>query len=365
VKPRHHALDLLRGLAAIGIAIYHFVYSLGNEIQSLGTFGVYVFFVLSGLTMMLVYGERFSKAITERDLITFYWYRISRIIPLLAAASLASFLLTVPWLGMSRQLAASALRSFLTGTALFALHLPGYLSNTIGAWSLGIEMLFYLLFPLVCLLTARAGLWQLAGIIVVLIFAQQIVIALMHHWVREDPRRFWDYYTTLLIFSPFFVLGMAIIRSRVPKRGVFLLLSVLSLAVIAGFSLIVKVEIFETHWAYLALTATAFITVLFAYSGDVPEFLVGPSAFLGNSSYSLYLTHPFSLRASEAIADTFGLGPAFTGVLFFPLAIIVAHYTFVSFERPVQRFLRSSVLRNAGADTIERVRGYRRPGIGD
>jgi len=341
MQPRHHALDLLRGLAAIGIATYHYVTSLDVEVQSLGTFGVYVFFVLSGSTMMLVYGEQFSRAIRAGDLKTFYWNRVSRIMPLLAAASLLSFLLVVPSLGLTRHLGASALYSFMTGTSLFALHLPGYLSNTIGAWSLGIEMLFYLLFPIICLLTSRAGFWQLAGIAIVLVVAQQIVIGLMHHWVEEDFRRFWHYYTTALIFAPFFIFGMAIVRSRLQRRLDFLLLSILSLAVIAGFSLIVRVEIFKTHWAYLVLTAISVAAVFFAYNGRVPEVLVGPSAFLGHASYSLYLTHPFTLRLSEALSDAFGYGPVFTGFLFFPSALIVAYGTFVLFERPAQRFLRS------------------------
>src|SRR5262249_54537957 len=106
MKPRHHALDLLRGLAAVGVSAYHFTYSNGLDIQSLGTFGVYVFFVLSGLTMMLVYGGQFSKWIPEDDLITFYWNRIARIMPLLAAASLVSLLLAASSLGLTRHLGA-------------------------------------------------------------------------------------------------------------------------------------------------------------------------------------------------------------------------------------------------------------------
>ena len=180
---RHHALDLLRGLAAIFVAAYHFLDSQGIAVESLGTFSVYVFFVLSGLTMTAVYGPQFSHAIGVIDLSRFYWNRITRIMPLLIAASLLSLALAAPSLGFTRHLAASALYAFMTGTALFALHLPGYLSNTIGAWSLGIEMMFYFVFPVICLMATPASRLQLAGIAFVLIFAQQIVIALMHHWV--------------------------------------------------------------------------------------------------------------------------------------------------------------------------------------
>jgi peptidoglycan/LPS O-acetylase OafA/YrhL len=60
---RNHGLDLLRGLAALGIATFHFLADVGVDIQSLGTFGVYVFFVLSGLTMMLVYADRLQTSL--------------------------------------------------------------------------------------------------------------------------------------------------------------------------------------------------------------------------------------------------------------------------------------------------------------
>jgi len=63
---RSHGLDLLWGLAALGIAVYHFLYvAHGIAVESLGTFGVYLFFVLSGVTMMLFYGSTFSSAIAS------------------------------------------------------------------------------------------------------------------------------------------------------------------------------------------------------------------------------------------------------------------------------------------------------------
>lgn len=340
-QARHHALDLLRGLAAVGVATYHFLSDQGFDIESLGTFTVYLFFVLSGLTMMAVYGRQFSKTITGPELRTFYWHRISRIMPLLFAASLVSLLLAAPSLGMTRYLGELGLRAFMTGTALFAFHLPGYLSNTTGAWSLGIEMMFYVVFPVFCLITAGARLWQIAAAAFMLICAQQIVIALLHHWIRDDLDRFWQYYSTFLIFLPFFVLGMLIVRSRLQPKKMNLLAALVFLTVIACFSLAFKVELFETHWAYLVLTAVTFCAVLFAYASRTPEMLVGTSAFLGNASYALYLTHPFSLVLSHSVSNHFGYGPVVTGVIYFPAILIVAHYTYVLFERPAQNYLRS------------------------
>ena len=49
----------------------------------MGTFAVYLFFVLSGLTMMMMYGDRFAVGITPDVLRGFYRKRMARLIPLL------------------------------------------------------------------------------------------------------------------------------------------------------------------------------------------------------------------------------------------------------------------------------------------
>jgi peptidoglycan/LPS O-acetylase OafA/YrhL len=341
---RHHALDLLRGLAAIGIAVYHFLsLTFDITVQSLGTFGVYVFFILSGSTMILVYGTEFSRTVVAENVKLFYWNRISRIIPLLAAVSLVGLLLAVPEIGINRHLVARAVQSLMTGSGLFALHLPGYLSTAMGAWSLGIELIFYVLFPVVCLLAAGVRLRNLVAVMVVLVIAQHIVIQLISHWLRDDPTRFWHYYTTPLIFAPYFLLGIMIPRIPLRKRHVHLLASVACLGVIAGFSLLVNVPIFETHWAYLTLTAVSFAAVLFAYHALPPGYLIAPATFLGNVSYSLYLTHPFSWQISQAMSVSMGFGPVAKLVLFLSLALAIAYGSFMLFERPARQFLRASI----------------------
>jgi peptidoglycan/LPS O-acetylase OafA/YrhL len=361
IETRHHGLDLLRGIAALGIAAYHFLAGHDVTLQSLGTFGVYVFFVLSGLTMMLVYGDRLSDVITREDVVVFFWNRISRIMPLLAAASLVGFVLAAPAIGLNRHLAARALQSLLTGTGLFALHLPGYLSTVTGAWSLGIEMVFYLLFPIICLLTARARIGQLAIAALILIFAQQIVLAILQHWAREDAARFWHYYTTPLVFAPFFMFGIMIFHVRFEKRSINLLASVACTAVIATVSIFLTVNVFESHLAYLALSALAFAAVFLAYNSYTPHLLVPVAGFLGNASYALYLTHPFCIPASQALSDALGFGATLGAVLFFSLSLGVAHCSFVFFERPAQRYLRALIDRQVTAGTMITIVSPRTP----
>jgi len=89
---RHLALDLVRGLAAASVAVYHWLYySRHLDVQSAGTFSVYMFFVLSAVAMALVYGPAFSKQISYADAADFFRNRAARLLPLLALVSLVSF----------------------------------------------------------------------------------------------------------------------------------------------------------------------------------------------------------------------------------------------------------------------------------
>ncbi len=338
--PRHHPLDLLRGVAALGIAACHWLASVGVVIESLGTFGVYLFFVLSALTMTMVYGEDFAAHIAGRELKTFYWNRSTRIVPLLAAVSVASFLLAPHGSGI-RLVAGQLISAFLTGSGLFALQLPGYLSNSEGAWSLGIELPFYLVFPMLCLMTRAMPARRQAGFVLVSIVVQQMLLALLHRWATDDPTRFWDYYSTPLTFLPFFLVGLLIARAPTVRRGLYLFPLIGALAAIVMFSALNRTELFTNPAAYVFLTACASLAVLCAYRSALPRSLVGLSAFVGNISYALYLTHPFSLRFSLAVATRLGGGATAAGMLFFPLALAIAHLTFALYERPVRGYLRS------------------------
>ncbi|MEO8270254.1 MAG: acyltransferase family protein, partial [Aureliella sp.] len=186
---RHHALDLVRGLAALRIATYHwFSWSAEIDVQSLGTFGVYLFFVLSALTMAMVYCPSYGSGLKVADMTSFYRNRIARLLPLLLAVALTSLCLAL-YAGQGSSIVAA--RAALTGSGLFALGLPGLLSNTTGAWSLGIEIVFYAVFPLLALAIPRVRIVTLSGITVGLMVAQQAFL-----WVIRpvsDPSLFWNY----------------------------------------------------------------------------------------------------------------------------------------------------------------------------
>ncbi|MCB0760440.1 MAG: acyltransferase family protein, partial [Flavobacteriales bacterium] len=73
---RLYNLDYLRGLAAFGIMIYHYLtwtlgkFSADDFLGRLGVYGVSVFYVLSGLTLYYVYFHKMQP--TRQELVSFF-----------------------------------------------------------------------------------------------------------------------------------------------------------------------------------------------------------------------------------------------------------------------------------------------------
>ena len=240
--PRNLALDLVRGLAALGVAVYHYLHwATGRQVESLGTFTVYVFFILSGLTMMYVYAASFRDGISPGMARTFYLRRFARLFPLLAAVSVASLVVNAVILHMSAP--DEAARTLLTASGLFGLHMPGFLAIAPGSWSLGIEAIFYAVFPVVAMAAGRARLSTLVAVVGGLLIAQHALLYLLRDMLA-DYQRFWDYYTSPLTFAPFFAIGILAYRVKLPIGAMNLLVALALLAALGLFSVFVHEELF-------------------------------------------------------------------------------------------------------------------------
>lgn len=143
---RIDSLDWQRGLLAFAIMLYHLTGWQLFELDSsslLGRFGIYgvsMFFVLSGLSMAIVYHKYIDGA---RASIYFFIRRIFRIWPLLWLAIFFSVATsTAAGTGPSWRLVAINL------TTAFGFINPALYINT-GAWSIGNEMVYYALTPLI------------------------------------------------------------------------------------------------------------------------------------------------------------------------------------------------------------------------
>lgn len=195
IPKRVATIDLARGLLAFGVMLYHCLHYTGIvTIPQIGTFGVYCFFAISGFSLYIVYRDRL---ISDAAVRTYFVRRFLRIAPLYYAA-------------MAIGAAAYGLENFshlrvgLNATFLFGWTNPGETALVTGGWSIGIETVFYAIFPIV-ILAAGGNLLRLTLLTAVVLSAQFLYVnevlatgTVVTEWVR---------YTQPIAFGGYFVAG--------------------------------------------------------------------------------------------------------------------------------------------------------------
>ncbi len=161
---RLDGIDILRGIAVIAVVVYHFFVLLGLTqnsffpyVHAFGLLGVPLFFIISGYLIYKSIHHSIDKRGQNRGLISYFMHRLFRILPayyvnlffVLMLASLmldSNFLYSVAFL---KQIITN-----LTFTSYFIHKISGFGFN--GAyWTLNIEMLWYLVAPLIFLFVRR------------------------------------------------------------------------------------------------------------------------------------------------------------------------------------------------------------------
>lgn len=149
--------DLLRGLCALAVMAYHLLgWQDIAHLSPLGTYGVYLFFLLSGASMAYVYdADRVATWGGAWRFLVTRWFR-------LAPLYLLACLVFLAMLAARNGFWASEIpyRLALNASFAFGLHDPTTWALAVGGWSLGIEFVFYLAFPfLMQAARTRIGRW--------------------------------------------------------------------------------------------------------------------------------------------------------------------------------------------------------------
>lgn len=281
---RLHTLDYLRGLAAFSIMIYHYAswsighYESDSVLGRIGLYGVSIFYILSGLTLYLVYRNKFI-------LKDFIIKRIFRIFPLMWLVITLTILIN----GMPDLRAVIA-----NATGIFGFIKPtAYVG--MGMWSIGNELVFYAFFPVMiyCINKKRV----LFPILMAILFLVFCFFAFSFLVPTSDLTVEWPKYVNPL--NQVFLFGcgvtMGLVFSEVKITNV--VLSVLLLVSLASFALYPvygnRIAL-VTGWNRLLFTAIMFAICFcfFKITFELPRFLHKPLAVLGEASYSVYLIHP-------------------------------------------------------------------------
>lgn len=350
--------DALRFWAALTIVLFHTLLLPGIEpdgsfwvIRNYGGFGVQLFYTLSAFLLCYGYHGHLDTAAQIR---TFYWRRLFRIAPLFYFVGVVYVVFLYGAYG--RVVGLTDLLTSATFTfGLFPQHYQGFVW---ASWSIGVEMLFYAIFPLL-LLAART--WRSAAIaFVVSIF----VAAFWRNGFKIAPvdlQTFAD--LSLPAQLPFFCAGFLaffVWRALGERRNlrVFLLgAAVMSLTLLILFALPIQMRLGRLlGWDYarsgmIALWAVALgtLTVGMSFARFKRPWLAW-TAPLGKASFGLYLWHPFLiglLNLAGIYRTLYEFAPTVTGfgylasvsvTLFLLVPLALASYHWV--ERPGLRDLR-------------------------
>lgn len=308
---RLHNLDYLRGIAAAGIMVYHYSMwthghaDINSFIARVGVYGVSIFYVLSGLTLFLVYQDRMIPS--WNDLKGFFKKRILRIFPLLWLATVASITLPGARIDWSDV--------FLNFSGLFGfIAWDDYVAT--GAWSIGNELVFYVFFPLFVLFSKRQK-WLLL-LLALLILACFVYFSFYRIQDSAPLRGQWHNYVNPLnqvyLFLAGYLIGFLFKNWKVN--------SMVSLIFIAGgFAMAVYYPLYWNNsvvkmnslddvvaatllkgnpvhlvsgWNRVAFTLSCLLVCFGFYklSLSLPSLIHKPLSFLGEASYSVYLLHP-------------------------------------------------------------------------
>jgi exopolysaccharide production protein ExoZ len=343
---RYHNLDYLRGLSAAGIMIYHYLSWTIGEFQSedfmgrVGVYGVSIFYVLSGLTLYKVYFNTLSHNPSGWG--AFYLKRILRIYPLMIVTILLS-----AWIMLDFQCSAAQMILNLTGLFGFVSWDTGIAT---GIWSIGNELCFYALFPILVYSAHKGRGWFLSVLGLSLLVYMVFAFSILHTDTiasQIQKRNYMNPLNQFFLFAGGFAIGHGCHGS--PKKWMSLLLLTLGLILFIFLPAHGDRIHLITGWNRLLLTLACFVITIafYSYNGHIQRHAARILQWLGAISYGMYLLHPLTHHAVGYVRDHHLLGiPDFSETIRLPLAIIltliVSHFSYHYFELPCMRWARSN-----------------------
>lgn len=309
-RPVHRfaALDSLRGLAALGVALHHMPASNGLATLPLALAGglfVDLFFVISGFVIAESYGERLAGGFSSAR---FAVLRLGRVVPLhlvMVAAFLALEL--AAWAfgsgGLNLRAPFSGVHSpehLLRAVLLIDGYFPDNRNYYNGvSWSIGIELLLYAL----ALLAFRAGRIELAAFMGLGLAGLALQYAAVDVPVLTNALE-----RGLAGFAAGLACWLLHRRRAAAHLPLAAWLEPLALAGVVGF---VWFAPGSGHSALIVLPSALAVFVFAHQSGWLSRLLLTRwPLWLGAISYSFYMVH---VMVMARIADLFLLASRFTG----------------------------------------------------
>ena len=361
---RIDGVDVLRGLAIGFVLMNHvnmrlflakipYTQGLPDQLASSmvwnGQYGVQMFFAVSGFLITSTSLRRWGS-LARVSIKEFYALRFARIAPLfllllavlcvLHAAGLKEFVVSATTGGLGRALLA-ALAFHVNWLEARRGYLPGSWDIL---WSLSVEEMFYLFFPLICCLLGRGKLLVavLLGFVVLGPFARTVFAGDNEVWQETS------YLGSMDAIALGCLTAMALSRTPLSRSALRAsgTLGIAMMIFILGFSIEADnwgLSHLGLDMTVLAIGSCLVIAAAARSAWRSPRFIF-PLLNLGRRSYEVYLTHMFIVFVMFALFKAAGSPLAGVPLLFVAVILLsgvcgelVARY----YSEPMNRWLRS------------------------
>jgi peptidoglycan/LPS O-acetylase OafA/YrhL len=303
---RFAALDGWRGIAAVGVAVFH-LSVMGHffDVSFVRKADVFVdfFFVLSGFVLTHAYGDRLSS---KEDFVRFAIRRFGRLWPLHIVMTLVLVatevlkLATMKFAGLGAGTPAFAGRAAMDALAynVFLLHGLGFVPDftwNLPSWSISTEFYVYVAFASVCVVLGRpsAPIAGGAAVLAALVFFTLIAgHAGPPPLYAAVPRCMCEFFIGVLIYRLFRFVSPSVLRG-ISWFEVPLVVLVIGLVSVASRSLL----------SFVSPVLFGLTVFVFAPGGGIVSRVLEcrPLQSVGEISYSIYLVHFVVLTVFNAL----------------------------------------------------------------
>lgn len=331
-------IQVLRGIAALLVVFHHYIGTsvergfaiTGLERAAIGNAGVDIFFMISGFIMEYTAG---SRACHPGDRGKFLMRRFARVLPLYWTLTLVAYVIAtfLPFVVNSTTSTKQLLYSMalLPDGAVGSYVLPL-------AWTLTFEFYFYLLFAACLALKPWQRVLALAVIFSPGLFLPESMSA-------QNP-------LLGIALNPILYEFLAgVMLAQILRSGAVLHRYAGAALVVAG-SMMLSLELNNNVtdsfmrlllWGTPALLIVGGVALAHrAPTADKPDPLVRIGAWIGDRSYSLYLSHFFAIsmfsKAYFHYLINFSLPPWLSGLGLFLTCLVVAQICYVLIEKPAR-----------------------------
>jgi peptidoglycan/LPS O-acetylase OafA/YrhL len=290
-----NSIEGIRGIAVISVLLYHLDFSLFSS----GFIGVDIFFVISGYLII----PKILSQIQNRDFEfkIFFFKRLRRLVPalllVLVVAIIVGYFLLTP--REYKELAHSILSNLIFSQNFFFRDRTGYFADLahqkplLHTWSLGVEMQFYLLVPLILLLINKFFSKKYFKAATFTLIAISLLISMYWSYNNNADKAFFFSITRFWEFAIGGYIAHVSRYERLSKNYKILIGTIGAFLLVTAIYFINQKAIFPGLVVILPVLATSLLILSSDKSDNIISKILSNNflTYIGKISYSVYLVH--------------------------------------------------------------------------